>query len=67
MQKLGELESHESKPEHQSVMQSFVLRGETYLVCSRQSSPGLVCSSVIVLSFGHFDIVAEADEDLSFA
>lgn len=38
-----------------------------YLVSSRQSGPGLVRSPVIVLSFGYFDVVTEADEDLAVA
>lgn len=39
----------------------------SYLVSSRQSGPGLVRSPVVVLSFGYFDVVAEADEDLAVA
>lgn len=37
-----------------------------YLVSCRQSGPGFVCTPVVVLSFSHLHIVAEADEDFSF-
>ncbi len=36
-----------------------------HLICSRQSRPGLVCSPVVILSFGHFHIVTETDQNLS--
>lgn len=41
------------------------LSPNTHLVSCRQPSPGLVCSPVIVLSFGHLHVVTEADQNLS--
>lgn len=38
-----------------------------YLVGRWQPGPGFVSASVIVLSFGHFHVVAETNEDLSFS
>lgn len=35
-----------------------------YLVGRGQSRPGFVCPSVIVLSFGHFHVIAESDQNL---
>lgn len=36
-----------------------------YLVRSRKSCPGFVCSSVIILGFGHFHVVTETNQDFS--
>lgn len=33
------------------------------LVCSSKAGPGLICPSVIVLSFGHLHVITEPDEN----
>lgn len=41
-------------------------RRSAHLVGGGQSRPGFVGTPVVVLSFGHLHVIAEADQDLSF-
>ena len=47
-----------------AVLRTAYTRGKTDLVHCGQACPRLVCPPVIVLSFCHFHVVTEADQNL---